>query len=199
MAQKVDVEGIRDAIRRKYGEVAVSADDKFNYPTGRKGALFLGYDPGIVAGMPDGLVESFCGVGNPFSLGPVTQGESLLDVGCGAGFDLFVASRLVGPEGRVYGIDITPEMVEKADKNMKRCDVTNSHVHVAKAESLPYDDGSFDIIISNGVLNLSPLKEKSFRELYRVLKPGGRLQFADIFLEEDAPGASTRSLESWSN
>ena len=199
MTQKVDVDGIRDAIRRKYGEVSVSAEDKFNYPTGKKGALFLGYDPALVGEMPDELVESFCGVGNPFSLGPVNAGESLLDIGCGAGFDLFVASRLVGPEGKIFGIDLTPEMVEKAERNMKRCGLTNAHVQVAKSESIPFDDASLDIIISNGVLNLSPLKEKSFRELYRILKPGGRLQFADIFLEEDAPGARNRGIESWSN
>jgi SAM-dependent methyltransferase len=198
MADTLDITGIQDAVRRKYAEVSNSAHGKFNYPTGRDGALLQGYDLAVIESMSDDLIESFCGVGNPFTLGPINKGETILDVGCGAGFDLIVASRLVRQNGKVCGIDLTPEMVEKAKGNLRRYGVSHFQIQVAGAESIPYDDNTFDVIISNGVLNLSPLKEKSFREIYRVLKPNGRLQFADIVLKEDC-GAMCSTLEAWSN
>jgi arsenite methyltransferase len=148
--------------------------------------------------MPDELIKSFCGVGNPFTLGPINLGETILDVGCGVGFDLIVSSRMVGQNGKVCGIDLTPEMAEKAKKNLNQYGVRNYDVQVAGAESIPYPDNTFDVVISNGVLNLSPLKEKSFREIYRVLKPNGRLQYADIVLREDC-GTVCSTLEAWSN
>lgn len=192
-------EAVLEAVKKKYSEVSRSAEGKFTYPTGREGALALGYDAAIVDALPPELIESFCGVGNPFSLGPVQAGEAVLDVGCGAGFDLVVAAGLVGPEGRVCGIDVTPEMAEKARDSLARAGVAHGEVSIAGAEEIPYGDESFDLVISNGVLNLSPLKEKCFQEVYRVLKPGGRLQFADIVLKGDLPEKVAGSLEAWSD
>jgi arsenite methyltransferase len=199
MADQVDEKKIRDAVREKYAEVSRSAAGNFNYPTGREGAIQQGYDPIIIQSMPDELIESFCGVGNPFRLGTMKSGETVLDVGCGAGFDLIVASRMVGQRGKICGIDLTPEMAEKAKRNLNRYGVQNYDIQVAGAESIPYPDNTFDVIISNGVLNLSPLKEKCFREIYRALSPNGRLQFADIVLKQDCGGAMCSTLEAWSN
>jgi arsenite methyltransferase len=199
MADQPDEKKIQAAVREKYAEVSRSAAGKFNYPTGRDGAIRQGYDPAIIQSMPDELIVSFCGVGNPFKLGPIKAGETILDVGCGAGFDLIVASNLVGREGKVCGIDLTPEMAEKAKSNLKQYGVRNYDIQAAGAESIPYPDNTFDAVISNGVLNLSPLKEKCFREIYRVLKPEGRLQFADIVLKQDCGGAMCSTLEAWSN
>ncbi len=198
MTNKPDTIEIQDAIRKKYAEISCSAEGKFNYPTGRNGAISLSYDTSIIESMPNELIESFCGVGNPFTLGPINLGETIIDVGCGAGFDLFYASRMVGQAGKVCGIDLTSEMVEKAKLNLKHYSVSNYDVQIAGVESVPYEDSTFDVAISNGVLNLSPLKEKSFREIYRVLKPNGRLQFADIVLKEDSP-LMRSTLEAWSN
>jgi len=199
MTKELDVRVIQEAVRRKYAEAAHSAEGKFKYLTGRASAIALGYDPSVVWDMPDELLESFCGVGNPFSLGPINPGEVILDVGCGAGFDLIVASRFVGKTGRVCGIDLTPEMVERARMNLRRAGVPNGAVHLAGSEAIPYDDSTFDVVISNGVLNLSPLKERSLQEIYRVLKPNGRLQFADIILKLDLPTEMFNSLEAWSD
>jgi arsenite methyltransferase len=194
-----DPEQIRAAIRKKYAEVSRSAEGKFKYPTGREGARALGYDPALLAEMPGGMVESFCGVGNPFTLGPIHPGERVLDVGCGAGFDLFVAARMVGPEGGVSGVDLTEEMVEQAWANLEQRDVSHGEVRQGSAEDIPYADATFDVVISNGVLNLSPQKEKSFREIHRVLKPGGRLQFADMVLRGDLPRKVAGNLDAWSD
>jgi arsenite methyltransferase len=199
MSGPTDERKIQDAVREKYAEVSRAASGKFNYPTGREGAVRQGYDPIIIQSIPDEVIESFCGVGNPFKLGAVKPGESVLDVGCGSGFDLIVASRMMGGLGNAYGIDLTPEMAEKAKGNLNRCGVQNYDIQVAGAESIPYPDNTFDVIISNGVLNLSPLKETCFREIYRVLRPDGRLQFADIVLKQDCGGAMCSTLDAWSS
>jgi len=194
-----DVEEIENAVRRMYAEVARSAEGRFRYATGREGALAFGYDPELLAGLPDDVLAAFCGVGNPFTLGAIAAGETILDVGCGAGNDLIVASRLVGATGAVHGIDLTPEMVEKARANLARVGVANAGVQRARSDAIPYPDATFDVVSSNGVFNLSPRKEETFREIYRVLKPGGRLQFADIVLKQALSTDVAGNLDAWAS
>jgi arsenite methyltransferase len=191
-----DPAAIKSAIRQKYAEVAVSAAGKFQYPTGREGAELLGYDRVLIQSAPPQLLGSFCGVGNPFSLGEIRRGSAVLDVGCGAGFDMYVASRLVGDQGRVCGIDLTDDMAFLARKNL--AGISNVEIKTVDAEHIPYPDHSFDVVISNGVINLSPAKQVTFKEIYRVLKPGGILQFSDVVLEKDLPASLAGSAEAWS-
>jgi ubiquinone/menaquinone biosynthesis C-methylase UbiE len=144
------------------------------------------------------MLRSFCGVGNPFSIDRIEEGTTVLDVGCGAGFDLLVALQLVGPSGKVVGVDLTKEMIDKARANLESMQIKNYELHHISAEQLPFADNSFDVVISNGVINLSPDKPRIFAEIHRVLKKGGRLQFADIILEKQLPPQLTASIESWS-
>ena len=197
MTCKLTSEEIHEAVRNKYSEVAHSVEGKFKYPTGKAGAEALGYDLSIVQIPSETLLRSFCGVGNPFKLGKIHPGETVLDIGCGAGFDLINAAHLVGSAGRGFGIDLTPDMVERARKNITGSNLSNAKVKLAGSESIPFDDDTFDVIISNGALNLSPLKEKTFREIYRVLKPDGRFQFADIILKEGIPVKAACNLDDW--
>jgi arsenite methyltransferase len=194
-----NTEEIQRAVRKKYAEVSGSAAGRFRYLTGKAGAAALGYDLSVLSDLPDTVFDAFCGVGNPFTLGSLRSGETILDVGCGTGLDMILASRLVGATGRVRGIDLTPEMVEQARANLVRAGASNADAAVAGSEAIPYDDDTFDVVTSNGVLNLSPLKKQSLHEIFRVLKPGGRLQFADIVLNEDLPAEMTNSLEAWSD
>ncbi len=175
----------------------MSAAGKFQYPTGREGAEALGYDPAILIDVPQEAQDSFCGVGNPFAIGEISEGSFILDIGCGAGLDLIVASRLTGPSGRVCGIDLTAEMVAKARENIAKYGADNIEAVQVDSEHIPYADGMFDVAISNGVINLSPRKPKLFKEIHRVLKTGGRLQFADIITESALPQSLTGSLEAW--
>jgi SAM-dependent methyltransferase len=193
-----DQERRRAAIRKKYTAVAVSAQGKFHYPTGREGAPVLNYDADILKKMPDNLLRSFCGVGNPFALGRIEPGESVLDIGSGAGFDLIVAHHLTGPQGRVCGVDLTAEMVERSRLVCRTLGLENIETHHILQEEIPHGDRSFDVVISNGVINLSPAKDALFREIFRVLKPGGRLQFADMVLDGELPSGMADNLEAWS-
>lgn len=190
---------IHDDVRQWYGErFAPGADATYEptYPTGRAGALGLGYDPTILEQAPAAQVEAFCGVGNPFLLGEVIAGEHLLDVGCGAGLDCWVASALVGPSGHVDGIDLTPEMVARAQRHLSEAAAANASVQEASAESLPFPDESFDVVTSNGALNLMPDKPLVFGEIYRVLRKGGRLQFADV-VRVAAPSEESSDAGAW--
>lgn len=193
-----DLKEIRNAIRNKYAEVSVSSEGKFQYPTGKDGANALGYDSAIIQSIDQKCIKSFCGVGNPFSLGKIRTGAAVLDFGCGAGFDLLVASRLVGESGLVCGVDLTEEMVEQAKVNLARAGIANIEIRKVDSENIPYADNTFDVVISNGVINLSPCKNICFREIYRVLKPGGEIQFADVVLENELPADIAGSLEAWS-
>ena len=147
--------------------------------------------------IPDQVLASFCGVGNPFSLGPISPGERVLDIGCGAGVDTLIAARLVGPAGRVAGVDATPEMIARARANLALAGLNNVSFEVAAAEALPFPDREFDVVISNGVINLTIDKEQALREVHRVLKRGGRLMVADMVLVTELPGDQAGKVENW--
>ncbi|MGB3221903.1 MAG: methyltransferase domain-containing protein [Desulforhopalus sp.] len=193
-----DKERIRVAIKKKYSAVSASAEGYFKYPVGKAGALLLDYDKAILEGIPVEMLRSFCGVGNPFAIERIEEGSTVLDIGCGAGFDLVVASQIAGPHGKVVGADLTKEMIDRAHANLDLMDIKNYELHHVSSEQLPFPDNSFDVVISNGVINLSPDKPYIFSEIYRVLKKGGRLQFADIILEKELPPHLMASVESWS-
>ncbi|MGW8325936.1 MAG: methyltransferase domain-containing protein, partial [Desulfobacterales bacterium] len=145
-----DMDRIVEGIRKKYAEASITPQGLFNYPTGREGLKGLGYDSKIVETIPKPVIDSFCGVGNPFSLGPIHKGETVLDIGCGGGFDVIFAATVVGPKGKVTGIDVTPEMLERSKKNLQETSIENVTLKQATAEELPFPDNNFDVIISNG-------------------------------------------------
>jgi len=157
----------------------------------------LGYADAWIDGLPVGAVESFAGTGNPFSLDEIGAGEHVVDVGSGAGFDSLIAARLVGPAGHVVGVDITPEMLKKARDAAAEAGLGNVEFREGYAESLPVSDGWADIVISNGVVNLCPDKSAVFQEMYRVLKPSGRLQLADILVQKAVPDSAKRNIDLW--
>jgi len=177
-----ELNAIRQGIEEKYRKVAVSPADLFRYPTGEASARGLGYPPDLFASIPQAVRDHFVGVGNPFALGPIHPGEAVLDLGCGAGFDAFVAAQLVGPAGRVIGIDMSPEMIAVAKVGLCEVGFPRAEFRVAQIEALPFPDASFDVALSNAVLNLIPDKPAALREIFRVLRPGGRLQASDIGL-----------------
>ena len=188
---------IEESVRQKYAEFSADPEGKFTYPTGRAGLEGLDYDPELIRDLPDNVVATYCGVGNPFSLGPIKNGETVLDVGCGAGADTFVAAKMVGAEGKVIGIDMTPEMLARARKNHQEISLQNVSFHKASAEDLPFRDESFDVVISNGVFNLIPDKARALKEAFRVLKPHGRMMIADQILTGVLPADIKARIESW--
>lgn len=198
MIKKLSSNEVHEHVRRRYAEISRSIRDRFKYPTGREGVLMLGYDMPVAGTVPEEVIASFCGVGNPFGLGPVNHGDTVLDVGCGGGFDVIMARHYTGSEGQVYGIDLVPEMAEKAERNIRNMGFSNCEIRVAGSEAVPFDDNTFDVIISNGAIYLSPLKEKSVREVFRVLRPGGRFQFADVVLKDDVPDKVVACFDGWS-
>lgn len=185
--ERHDAAAIRRGIADKYRKVAVSRAGLFRYPTGEESARALGYAPALVTGIPQAVRERFVGVGNPFALGPLTPGDSVLDLGCGAGFDALVAAQLVGPTGLVAGIDLSAEMLAAASAALADTPYAWVEFCQGEVEALPFPDASFDVVLSNGVLNLVPDKPRAVRETYRVLRPGGRLQACDIGLVRDEP------------
>ncbi|MBI5585560.1 MAG: methyltransferase domain-containing protein [Deltaproteobacteria bacterium] len=188
---------IESGIREKYAKVAASPEGLFKYPTGRAGLEALGYDPEILKTLPKSALDSFCGVGNPFSLGPINGGETVLDIGSGGGLDSLVAARLVGPGGKVVGLDLSPEMVARAYENLKQTDLANVAFQEFSGEALPFPDGSFDVVVSNGVFNLIPNKGRMLQEACRVLKPGGRLLIADQVLAGVLTKNVSERIDSW--
>jgi arsenite methyltransferase len=193
----VDVGALREEVKNKYREVAVDPHGTHHFHTGRYLAKHLGYDDDFVESLPDVAVESFAGVANPFALRSLAKGERVVDVGSGAGFDSFVAAHQVGSTGRVVGVDMTEEMLAKSRSTVGTLGLTNVAFREGLAEDLPVEDGWADVVISNGVINLCADKKSAFSEIYRVLRPGGRLQFADIANGKPVPESAIQNIDLW--
>jgi SAM-dependent methyltransferase len=193
----VNVEALRQDVKSKYREVAIEPHRSFHFHTGRYLAKHLGYDDAFVASLPDVAVESFAGVANPFSIHPFTQGERVVDVGSGGGFDSFVAAHQVGNSGTVIGIDMTEEMLAKSRSTMGVLGLSNVEFREGLAERMPVEDAWADVVISNGVINLCADKKAVFSEIWRVLRPGGRLQFADIANGKPVPASALKNVDLW--
>ena len=193
----LDTELLRQAIRDEYAEVAREPERGFHFHTGRPLARLLGYEDAWLDHVPEPTIASFAGTGNPFSLGALRPGEHVVDVGCGAGIDTIIAADMVGPEGRVTGVDMTPAMLEKARASVAAAGCTNVRLELGYAEQLPLEDGSVDVVISNGVMNLFPDKLAGLREMARVLKPTGRLQIGDILVSKALSPGAKRNIDLW--
>jgi SAM-dependent methyltransferase len=193
----LDTELLRAAIRDEYAEVAACPLKGFHFHTGRFLAARLGYPAERVAALPDAAVESFAGVGNPFSWGDLSPGETVVDLGSGAGFDAFLAAGMVGPGGTVIGVDMTPAMLGKARRTAERLGLAHVEFREGYLEELPIGDAAADVVISNGVINLCPDKGTVLAEAFRVLKPGGRLQISDIVVARAVPEDGKADIALW--
>ncbi len=188
---------LREEVKSKYREVATNPNGEYHFHTGRRLAKRLGYDDAVVERMPDAAVESFAGVANPFSTQPLAKGERVVDVGSGAGFDCFIAAQAVGPSGKVVGIDMLQEMLVKSRASAEQMGLGNVEFREGLIEEMPVEDGWADVVISNGVINLCADKKRAFQEIWRVLRPGGRLQFADIANGKPVPASAIQNIDLW--
>ena len=193
----VDVDVLRSEIQKTYTEVSTEQGREFIFPTGRAWAEELGYPQPELSRVPDESVESFAGVANHFALGRLDPGQMVLDLGCGAGTDLLIAAQMVGPDGQAIGIDMTPAMLDRVRASAREVGLANIEVHESLIESLPLDDASVDVVISNGVIDLIVDKEAVFDEIDRVLRPGGRLQIADVVIHKEVSEDARKRIDLW--
>ena len=193
----VDIDELRKEVRGKYREVAKDPTAAYHFHTGRAHALRLGYPPTPLDRLSDEACEAFAGVGNPFFWGGPKPGEKVVDLGSGAGMDSFLAALWVGNEGRVIGVDMTPEMIARSRATAAKHGLTNVEFRGGLIEDLPVEDGWADVVISNGVINLCPDKIGVYRQIFRVLKPGGRMTVADICVERPVPEEAMRDIDLW--
>jgi SAM-dependent methyltransferase len=190
---------LRASVIDRFAKIASAPVLETKFPVGPQSAKRLGYDPAEVDCLPSSVTESFCGVGNPFLIGELQAGQNVLDLGCGAGFDALLAAHRVGPNGQVIGADMTPQMIAKARNNAENLGLMSVEFILGEIEDLPLPNASFDLVISNGVFNLCPDQPRVLSEVFRVLKPGGRLQMADILLEPHVTAAEVATKGSWSD
>lgn len=188
---------IKQMVKDKYSEVATNPCGVFNFPVGRVFALKVGYPKEILDKLPDSLTESFTGANNPQPIINLKEGEIVLDLGCGAGLDLYFYSQAVGAKGKVYGLDISEAMVNKAKENMKKMKIKNVEILTGHSDSLPFSDNFFEVVASNGIYNLSPGKEAVMREVFRVLKPAGRTVFCEIVLTAPLSDEERKNSSDW--
>jgi len=193
----VDVDVLRAEIRKTYTEVSTDQAKEQIFPTGRAWAQELGYPEPELSRVPDASVESFAGVANHWLLGRIEPGQVVLDLGCGAGTDLLIAAQMTGPGGRAIGIDMTTAMLDRARASAAEMGLTNVALHESLIESLPLEDACVDVVISNGVIDLIPDKEAAFDEIDRVLRPGGRLQFADVIIHHEVSEDARKRIDLW--
>jgi arsenite methyltransferase len=193
----VDLESLRRAIQEEYAVVAQEPEHGFHFLVGRQLARSLGYTEAWLNGIPEPTIASFAGTGNPFSVGELQAGEHVVDVGSGGGFDSLIAANMVGPNGHVIGVDMTPAMILKARSSATAAGRQNVEFREDFGEALPAEDDWADVVISNGVLNLMPDKNAALREMARVLKPGGRLQIGDILVQKPVPQDAKEDIALW--
>ena len=193
----VDVDLLRTEVRRTYADVATQQEQDFIFPTGRAWAAALDYPEPELGHVPAATVESFAGVANHWLLGDVDAGSIVLDLGCGAGTDLLIAAQKTGAGGRAIGVDMTPAMLERAEASARAMELANVEVHEALIEALPIADASVDLVISNGVIDLVPDKEAVFAEIDRVLRPGGRVQLADVVIHKELSADARERIDLW--
>ena len=193
----VDVDVLRDEIRKTYSDVSTTPEQEFIFPTGRSWAQELGYPEPELSRVPDATVESFAGVANHWQLGRIDPGSTVVDLGCGAGTDLLIAAQMTGSGGRVVGVDMTASMLDRARASAAELGLANVELHEALIEALPIDDASVDVVISNGVIDLVPDKEAVFAEIDRVLRPGGRLQLADVVIHKEVSEDARKRIDLW--
>jgi SAM-dependent methyltransferase len=193
----VDVDVLREEIRKTYTDVSTDTEQEFIFPTGREWAQELGYPEPELSRVPDATVESFAGVANHWLLGRIEPGEVVVDLGCGAGTDLLIAAQMTGPEGRVIGVDMTSSMLDRAWASAQQMGIANLELHEALIESLPLADAAVDVVISNGVIDLVPDKDAVFDEIDRVLRPGGRLQVADVIIHNEVSEDARKRIDLW--
>ena len=188
---------IKAAVASRYGDVAQAPHGKFNFPVGRGFAEGVGYDAALLDRLPCTIWESFTGAGNPQPFIDAQPGETVLDLGCGAGLDVYLYAKRIGPAGRLYGLDLSEAMLAKAEQNLRTLGISNVEWLHAAADVIPLPDASVDLVAANGIFNLSPDKDAVMREVARVLKPGGRTVFAEIVLKSPLPTEVQRDLNDW--
>jgi arsenite methyltransferase len=194
----LDVEQLRREISFIYARVAEHPSDDFHFHRGPAYAVeLLGYDPTELAAIPVASSAAFAGVGNPHCVAPIVASETVVDIGCGAGTDLLLAARKVGPMGKAIGVDMTPAMADKARAGARAMGLDNVEVRLGDALELPVESASVDVVISNGVINLTPDKDRAYGEAFRILKPGGRFQLADIVVANELSEKIRSDIDLW--